>query len=74
MENPIFHGVSKELFDAVKESYGEKVVEVVKEVGEEQVEDVVILIDHMLPELATTLARQRRTMAWTPVPSQSSTL
>ena len=32
----------------------------VKEVGEEQVEDVVILINHMLPELAATLARQRR--------------
>jgi hypothetical protein len=29
-------------------------------VGEEQVEDVVLLVNHILPELATTLARQRR--------------
>ena len=60
LENPIFPGVSEDLFSAVKKSYGEKVVEVVKEVGEEQVEDVVILINHMLPELAATLAPQRR--------------
>ena len=60
MENPIFPGVSKDLFESVKKSYGVKVVEVVREVAEEQVEDVVILINHMMPELAITLARQRR--------------
>ena len=52
MENPIFPGVSKDLFESVKKSYGAKVVEVVREVAEEQVEDVVILINHMMPELA----------------------
>ena len=60
MKNPIFPGVSQELFVSVKKSYGEQVVEVMREVGEEQVEDVLLLINHMLPELATTLARQRR--------------
>ena len=35
-------------------------MEVVKEVGEEQVDDILILINHMLPELAITLARQRK--------------
>ena len=57
MEKSIFPGVSQKLFESVKKSYGEKVLEVVRE---EQVEDVVMLINHMLPELATTLARQRR--------------
>ena len=60
MEQPIFPGVSLELFKSVKESYGVEVLEVVKEVGEEQVEDVVILVNHMLHELAITLARQRK--------------
>ena len=60
LANPIFQGVSQELFESVKESYGEKVVEMVKEVAEEQAEDVVLLMNHMLPDLATTLARQRR--------------
>ena len=60
MEDPIFPGISKELFESVKKSYGMKVLEVVREVGEEQEEDVIMLINHMLPELATTLARQRR--------------
>ena len=60
MEQPIFPGVSLELFKSVKESYGVEVLEVVKDVGEEQVEDVVILVNHMLPELAITLARQRK--------------
>ena len=57
---PIFPGVSEELFQEVKKSYGEKVVEVVKEVGEEQMEDVLLLVNHMRPELAKTLARQRK--------------
>ena len=60
MEDPIFPGVSKELFESVKMSYGEKVLEVVREVAEEHAEDVVMLINHTLPELAITLARQRR--------------
>ena len=60
LASPIFPGVSQELFESVKESYGQNVVEVVKEVAEEQAEDVVLLINHMLPDLATTLARQRR--------------
>ena len=60
MGHPIFPGVSEKLFKSVKKSYGEKVVDLVREVGEEHVEDVVLLVNHMLPELATTLARQWR--------------
>jgi hypothetical protein len=60
LTNAIFPGVSNDLFKGVKKSYGNKVLEVVTEVAEEQAEDVMILINHMLPELATTLARQRR--------------
>ena len=57
---PMFPGVSEEMFKAVKQSYGEKVVDAVVEVAEEQGEDVVILLNHILPELAITLARHRR--------------
>jgi hypothetical protein len=60
MEDPIFPGVSKALFKSIKMSYGEKVLEVVREVAEEHAEDVVMLVNHTLPELAITLARQRR--------------
>ena len=60
LTDPIFAGTSHELFESVKKSYGANVLEVVKEVAEEQTEDVVLLINHMRPDLAATLARQRR--------------
>ena len=59
LAKPIFAGVSEKLFEEVKSSYGKEVVEVVREVAEDHMEDVVLLIKHMLPEMATTLARQR---------------
>ena len=59
LAKPIFAGVSEKLFEEVKSSYGKEVVEVMREVAEDHMEDVVLLIKHMLPEMATTLARQR---------------
>ena len=59
LAKPIFAGVSKKLFEEVKSSYGKEVVEVVREVAEDHMEDVVLLIKHILPEMVTTLARQR---------------
>ena len=60
LTDPIFAGTSHELFESVKKSYGANVLEVVKEVAEEQKDDVVLLINHMRHDLAVTLARQRR--------------
>ena len=37
---------------------GEKVMEAVTEVAEEHSEDVLLLINHMLPDLGKVLARQ----------------
>ena len=34
-------------------------LDAVKVVGDEHADDIVLLINHMLPEMATTLARQR---------------
>ena len=59
-DHSLFPGISEQLFNAVKESYGKSVVEVVGEVGMEQPEDLVLLINHILPQLASTLAKQRR--------------
>ena len=59
MENHIFPGISKEIFESVKKRYDQKVLEVVGEEGEEHMEDVVALMNHTLPGLATTIARQR---------------
>ena len=60
LSKPFFPGVKVELFMDVKKSYGDKVLEVVTQMAQEQMEDVIILINHMLPELDTTLGRQRR--------------
>ena len=70
MKNLIFPGVSQEHFKSVKKSYGEKVVKVMREVEEEHMEDVLILINHMLPELANTLASQRNDNDLDLAPSQ----
>ena len=48
------------LQQGVKDSYGTSVLQTVADVAQEHEEDVLLLIDHMLPELGRTLAEQRR--------------
>ena len=60
LSEPHFPGVSSDLFNSVKKSYGSTVLEAVKEVAMEQEEDVLILLNLMLPEMARTLGRQRK--------------
>ena len=60
LEKPHFPGVSDDLFHGVKESYDETVLSAVKEVALEHEEDVLMLINLMLPELGKTLGKQRR--------------
>ena len=57
---PIFPGISENLFEAVKESYGVQVLEAVSEAAHEEIDDTKYLVNQILLELATTLARQRR--------------
>ena len=49
-----------DLFTGVKKSYGEEVLHSVTEVAAEHKGEVVQLINFMIPELKTVLARQRR--------------
>ena len=49
-----------DLLKGVKDSYGETVLMSVTQVVQEHEDDVLILINHILPALGTTLARQRR--------------
>ena len=58
--HPVFPGVSDNLFKGVKESYGLTVIESVVQVAQEQEDDVLLLVNHLLPELGATLAKQRR--------------
>ena len=60
LSKPIFPGVQEKLFEEVKKSYSVNVLKMVTEVAQHQVEDVLILINHMLTELGTTMGRQRR--------------
>ena len=60
LDKPHFPGVSNELVTAVSNSYGNTVLQAVKQVAMEQEEDVLMLINLMLPEMAKTLGRQRR--------------
>ena len=60
LDKPFFSGVSDNLFSAVKDSYGPTVVASVIEVAHEHETDVLMLVNHLLPELGKTLARQRR--------------
>ena len=59
LSKPFFPGVSDDLFEGVKKTYG-KVIQSVVVVAEEHQEDVILLINKMLPELARCLAKQRR--------------
>ena len=65
LTKPFFPYVQEKLFEEVMKSFGVIVLKMVTEVAQDQVEDVKILINHMLPELGTTFGRQRRTMDWT---------
>ena len=56
--SPFFPGVSENLFKNIKESYGKEVVQSVMEQGQEQVDDVLFLINSMLPDLARCLAKE----------------
>ena len=58
--SPFFPRISENLFKNIKESYGKEVVQSVMEQGQEQVDDVLFLINSMLPDLARCLAKQRR--------------
>ena len=57
---PAFPGVSENLLKGVKESYGLTVLQSVVLVAQEQEDDVLLLINYILPELGCTLAKQRR--------------
>ena len=55
-----FRGVSIDLFEGVKESYSKTVVDNLVYVAEETIGDAVTLVNLIMPELKTVLARQRR--------------
>ena len=57
---PAFPGVSKDLFDGVKKSYGMTVLQAVIQVAENHEDDVLLLVNYILPLLGDTLAKQRR--------------
>ena len=60
LQKPWCPGVSQDLFDAVKEGYKEHVVVAVQGVLMENMTEAIKLGNFMLPDLRTTLARQRR--------------
>ena len=57
---PRFSAVSTDLFEGVKESYGQNIIEVVKSFSEEFGQDGAELVNIMLPKLREVLGRQRR--------------
>ena len=57
---PAFPGVSKDLFEGVKKSYGMTVLQAVIQVAENHEDDVLLLVNYILPLLGDTLAKQRR--------------
>ena len=56
---PAFPGVSKDLFDGVKKSYGMTVLQAVIQVAENHEDDVLLLVNYILPLLGDTLAKQK---------------
>ena len=60
MDKPWYPGISADLYRGVKEGYKEHVVEAVKEFIVEHLDEAVKLANYLQPDLAKTLARQRR--------------
>ena len=60
LQKPWCPGVSQELFDAVKEGYKDHVVIAVQSVLKDNIMEAIKLGNFMLPDMRTTLARQRR--------------
>jgi hypothetical protein len=58
--HPSFKGVSNEMFENVKKSYKNDVLAAVTAVAEEHTEEVLKLVNLIIPNLRTVLARQRR--------------
>ena len=56
----MLESVSAPLFGGVVASYGEAVINSVREAAKENMDDVLTLLNICLPELQTVLARQRR--------------
>ena len=57
---PVLESESRDLFSKVLASYGEVVVEAIKNAAKENMDDAVKLLKLCLPELRTVLGRQRR--------------
>jgi hypothetical protein len=60
LDMPWYPGISPELFSAIKDSYGNEVVESIKDVLKNYSEEAVKLANWIQPGLQKTLARQRR--------------
>ena len=60
LDNPVLESVSAERFAGVIASYGPVVVTAIRDAAAEQMDDCVALLNLMLPDLRTVLARQRR--------------
>ena len=60
LKDPFFPGISGDLFTGVKKSYGEAVLKSVVDVCQEYKDDVLYLINMILPGLGRCLAKQRR--------------
>ena len=48
------------MFDGIKKSYNSKVGEIVKAEAMENIDDCIMLVNFIMPELRTVLGRQRR--------------
>ena len=60
LKGSVFESVSQEVFDGVATSYGDSVINAIREAAGENMTDAVSLLNICLPELQTVLARQRR--------------
>ena len=55
-----FPGISNNLFEEIKKSYGSSVIQIVTDVASQNMQDCVKLTNFLLPYLSIVLARQRR--------------
>ena len=62
-EKPQLDGISDNLFTDIKKSYGLSVVEVVKDLAADHMDECINLANFLLPEMREVLARQRRDYA-----------